>query len=422
MKLSLLISQTELESSPVQPLLSHRRLYKQSLFRRLPFWRALLLLAPLAAALCGCSHSAGKNEEILYVTAPQAILRDRVAPVYSKTGTVHNGDKVTVLEHGRRWERVRNAQGEQGWLQDRFLVGEDVFRAFQQLRSEHEDDPAQAHGVLRNDFRLHIQPGRQTDRLFLMKEGQRLDLLQRVSVPKSGSAAPLRATVPAISTTDAQDAKDAARDEETEYKGEDKPEQSTGSASRKTRTALKHPPVSKEPTPPVPMEDWWLVRDRKGHAGWVPGRELDRDVPLDVAQYAEGQRIVAFFPLTSVHDSELNKDEPYYLVLLTEPKDGLPFDYNQIRVFSWNLKRHRYETAYRERNIYGMLPVSVGHEQFENEGPLPTFTIHVRDEAGSTVPVKFKLEGVMVRRVLAPGEEEVKIAHPSPERPKPRRQ
>lgn len=31
-------------------------------------------------------------------------------------------------------------------------------------------------------------------------------------------------------------------------------------------------------------------------------------------------------------------------MLLSENKGGVPFDYNQIRVFTWNV-RHRYETA-----------------------------------------------------------------------------
>jgi hypothetical protein len=145
---------------------------------------------------------------------------------------------------------------------------------------------------------------------------------------------------------------------------------------------------------------------------------IDVDVPLEVAQYAEGQRIVAYFPLTAVHDSELNKDVPYYLVLLTEPKDGLPFDYNQVRLFSWNLRKHRYETAYRDRNIFGLLPVSVGHESFEKLGDEPTFTIHVRDENGKAAAQKYRLEGVMVRRVIAPGEEPVKAARAKPERGK----
>ena len=35
------------------------------------------------------------------------------------------------------------------------------------------------------------------------------------------------------------------------------------------------------------------------------------------------------------------------------------------------MKRHRYETAYRERNLNGVLPVTVSQEDFGKEGILP---------------------------------------------------
>jgi hypothetical protein len=150
------------------------------------------------------------------------------------------------------------------------------------------------------------------------------------------------------------------------------------------------------------LEDWWLVRDSHNRVGWVLGRQVDLDVPLEVAQYAEGQRIVAYFVLNQVQDGD--KKVAQYLTVLTEPKDGLPFDCNQIRVFTWNVKRHRYETAYRER-FEGMLPVTVSQENFEKEGVLPTFTIRVRDENGNLTERKYKLNTPIVRRVYAPGEE-----------------
>ena len=100
------------------------------------------------------------------------------------------------------------------------------------------------------------------------------------------------------------------------------------------------------------MEDWWLVRDPENHVGWVLGRLIDLDVPLEVAQYAEGQRIVACFVLNEVKDAD--KKVAQYLTLLSEAKDGMPFDYNQARVFTWNVRRHRYETAYRERGLNGL--------------------------------------------------------------------
>src|SRR5258708_20176180 len=76
------------------------------------------------------------------------------------------------------------------------------------------------------------------------------------------------------------------------------------------------------------------------------------------------------------------KKVPQSLTVLTEPRDGLPFDFNQLRVFTWNVKRHRYETAYRER-LQGRLPVTVTQESFAKEGTLPTFVIRAQDQDGN---------------------------------------
>jgi len=154
--------------------------------------------------------------------------------------------------------------------------------------------------------------------------------------------------------------------------------------------------------PPIIREDWWLVRDGQKRVGWVLGRALYLDVPEDVAQYSEGQRIVAAFPLDEVQDGDKKVAE--YLVLFTENKDGLPDDFNQARVFTWNVRRHRYETAYRERDLSGVLPVTLGRQDFEKEGKLRTFTLRVKDEGGIREKL-YKFNPPMVRRVLAPGEE-----------------
>jgi hypothetical protein len=129
---------------------------------------------------------------------------------------------------------------------------------------------------------------------------------------------------------------------------------------------------------------------------------VDVDVPLDVAQYAEGQRFVAFFVLNEVQDAD--KKVPQYLCLLTEPHDGSPYDYDQVRVFTWNVRKHRYETAYRERGLDGVLPVTVTQESFDKEGILPVFVLRVKDDEGNVSDRKYKLNTPIVRRVLAPGE------------------
>src|SRR5262249_11668887 len=279
----------------------------------------------------------------------------------------------------------RTKGGEEGWIEQYNLVGQDVFDAFQKLFQESASKPAQARAVLRNDFRLHTTPGRDTDKLFLLKEGTKIELLERAAVPRGGAIAQA-AEEPANKTS-------PATAEENKVTAKAKAAKTSGKPPKPKKT--------EEMLPDVAMDDWWLVRDDQHHAGWVQARYLDVDIPLEVAQYAEGQRIIAFYILTEVEDRQVDRPDkkvPYYLVLLTPAKDGYPFDYDQIRIFSWNTKKHRYETAYRERNLFGILPVSIGKQEFEKEGLLPTFTLHVKAD-GNTLERKYKLNGVIVKRV-----------------------
>ncbi|MBZ5599859.1 MAG: SH3 domain-containing protein [Acidobacteriia bacterium] len=304
-----------------------------------------------------CGRSRGK-QEAAYVAAPQAILRDRVATVYTKVGVVKNGERVQVLERDRRFVHVRTESGADGWMEQRYLITQQVFDAFQKLAQAEQNSPLQASGTTRTDTNIHLDPARDAEHLYQLNQGSKVALLKRAASEKTLPGAPVR---PAANADD----------------------------------------KNKEAPKPI-LEDWWLIRDSSGHVGWMLARMVDLDVPLEIAQYAEGQRIVAFFVLDEVNDG--GKKVPQYLVMLTEPKDGMPFDYNQIRIFTWNVKRHRYETAYREHNLNGMLPVTVAQENFDKEGMLPVFVLRVKDDNGNVQERKYKLNTPIVRRVLAPGE------------------
>lgn len=186
------------------------------------------------------------------------------------------------------------------------------------------------------------------------------------------------------------------------------------------------------------MEDWWLVTDSKGDTGWLYSRMMDVDVPDAIMRYSEGQRIVGAYVLTRVNDPEApmdEKDVPVYVTVLSPYKAGLPYDFDQVRVFTWNIKKHRYETGFRERNIEGYLPVEIGMAKDPygkaptSMAEAPTFRYRVLSAdapvvipdpvTGAVVPTKtnlktYRLEGNLVRRVLEPGTTAPMDAHPEP--------
>ncbi len=328
------------------------------------FNAALALAAVSLLGFCACNRKGHRVLEVNYVSAPQATLRDQVATIYNRVGTAKNGDRVEVLEREKRFSRVRTAEGIEGWIEQRFLVDQQTYDGLQKLTRENMNDPVQALGVLRSETNLHVTPGRETEHLYQLAAAAKVSVLKRATAEKQPGAAP-----------------------------------APGKPAGKT--------AGKAPSEPV-LEDWWLVRDAQDRVGWVLARMVDLDVPLEVAQYAEGQRFVAFFVLDQVRDSGkdgTDKNVPQYLCALTEPHDGLPYDYDQVRVFTWNVKKHRYETAYREHGLSGVLPVTVSSENFDKEGTLPVFTLRVKDDAGNVSERKYKLNTPIVRRVLAAGEQ-----------------
>jgi hypothetical protein len=117
-------------------------------------------------------------------------------------------------------------------------------------------------------------------------------------------------------------------------------------------------------------------------------------------------------------------DIPEYVTVLSPYKAGLPYDFDQVRVFVWNLRKHRYETAFREHEIAGYLPVEVGMKKDpyqttrrSDQTPLPSFTYRVL-AANAPIPTPdpttglfspghlivktYRLEGNICRRLLRP--------------------
>ncbi len=418
--------------------------------------RSFLLLPLLILAGCGRLHHGGAQGYV-YVVSKGTFLRDRLAAVSNHVADIHNGDKLLVLQHTKRFYQVRTAAGKDGWLEEHAVIDQAEFDKFEALRKT--ANLALATGVLRDDIFLHLTPGRKTEHLYLLPAGDKLQLLRRASVPKALPSQALLAPKPPRPRRAAPI--------------KPKPGKREQSGSTIWAQAPPHPDRATAPDldPDAawmaqPMEDWWLVRDAGGKVGWVLGRGFDVDVPDEVAQYSEGRRIVAAYLLNTVFDNgeppakhigpeeakrlakraiaeasqrrkrpKVVDDEdaapaapapvPHqvgqYVTVTSEFKDGLPYDWDQVRVFIWNAKKHRYETAYRLREQQGYLPIVVGKEQIDKVGEEPNFTIHttpdgvvMQDAEGSfhaqtLSTTQYRLEGGIVRRdtplPVKPGEQ-----------------
>lgn len=357
------------------------------------------------AAAPACKRGTITNHEYMYVSAPESSLRDRVATMYNKVGTVHNGERVDVVDRQKRFVRVRTDKGVEGWIEQRSLVSQDVFDGFQKLAQDGTGATLQGHGTTRADLNMHLTPARDGDRLYQLKEGDKVEVLKRATTDRNAPKPPKPPKTVSPPKSEPKSKEEKPTPAESALPPAPKaPSAPAITAASKTPVAVDDTPKVFEPPKQV-MEDWYLVRNSAGQVGWVLMRMVDLDVPLDVAQYAEGQRIVGYFVLNTVQETieGQQKEEPQYLMLLNQPRDGLPYDYNQIRVFTRNRNKHRYETAYREREMEGYLPVKTGHAMFDKEGDLPTFTIRKMKD-GQIVDVTYKMNGPIVRRVPTPEE------------------
>jgi SH3-like domain-containing protein len=300
---------------------------------------------------------------MVYVSIRTTYLHDRVAPVSNRVCEVVNGQPLQVLEHGKRFLKVKTGKNEIGWIEERAVIDEKTFDGFAQLSQQHKDDPGAATATLRDDLAMHLLPGRETPRFYLLAANAKVQLLARASALKN-PAETLVVVLPSARTAKPGEA------------GKAPPAANAKMAAPPNAAGAE--PVAPPVMPPL-MEDWWLARDAEGRVGWLLASRLDVDVPLDVAQYAEGQRIVGAWVLTKVTDSEadtVDHQVPEYLTVLDPLQSGLAFDFDEVRVFTWSIKHHRYETAFRLHPIRGYLPVRV-FTQNTAKGNVPAFSFQI---------------------------------------------
>lgn len=305
--------------------------------------RVLCILLPLFSLLAGCGSRRSGPPAIgeAYVGPATLNIRKDLGLHQPTVATVKHGERLDIVGRRRAFVQVRTESGAIGWVDGRQLFTTEQMAELRSVADRAAALPSQGQASIQEALNVHTHPNRQSPSFRQLKTGERVDVVAHRLEPR----VPFRP---------------------------DRPVQSL--------------------PPSAPMEDWSLVRTADGKAGWVLFRLLFMAIPDEVAQYAEGHRITSYFSLGEVHDGDAVKHN----WLWTTIARGLePYEFDGFRVFVWSLRRHRYETAYIERNLRGYYPVELHPQQ----GGAPSFSLIIEDKDGVRSKRTYAFQGYRVRLI-----------------------
>ena len=308
--------------------------------------RILIVCAVLALLAAGCRRQREPERApaigVAYVAPETLNLRNDIPTGSGTVATVKRGDRVGILQRRRRFVKVRTAANQEGWTEQGQLLTPETYQQIEEMARQAAN--LSSYGVYRarDKLNIHFEPYRWSPSFYQLKEEEKAYVLERrisdrTQAPPAESKPPL-----------------------------------TGAS---------------EPEKPRARDEWYLVRTadpaaRVGgfqRAGWVLARMMDADIPDEVAQYAEGRRITSYFPLAETMDGDQVKKTWLWT---TVERGNEAYDFDGFRVFNWGRRRHRYETAYHERNLSGFFPVTTSPQVETRYGKGPGFSIIVEKADG----------------------------------------
>lgn len=335
-------------------------------------------------------------------------LRQELAPKSPVSATVRHGERLSVLATRRRFIKVRTMDDKEGWVDGYALLTTQQMDDLRTLAERAQQLPSQGMARVYDVLNMHTDPSRQSPSFYQIPEKGQIDIIgHRVSprgrvatIPPVAMAVKAEQPVPRRRRAKASKAgpppmplapKPPANWLLLSSVREDlDPEIATPEPPTQRLTLLHNLPEKTEAEKANVLEDWSLVRTHDGRVGWALQRYLVMSIPDEVAQYAEGHRITSYFSLGEVRDRERDVVKHNWF-WTTIKKRAESYQFEAIRVFTWNTRRHRYETAYRETGLRGYYPVQA------RTSPQTEFTFIVEEGPGQYFKKTYSFNGYQVR-------------------------
>src|SRR5467141_3107035 len=337
--------------------------------------RKLLIAVPLLLLVALAAWMLRPRRETLgeaVVSEKVAPLLNSIAQVREQVGMLHYGERVDVLAKRNDYIKVRTNTGAVGWVDSRQLMEPALWQRSIKLLDQTRGMPVQARGRTKVSTNLRVQPGRTQPRLYQFARNVPVEIVGR-------------AVADWAQTTDEKD----SSNEPQETKKEDwflvralatrPPGEAAARAAETSNTTQPG-----DETAPI--------------AGWVVARFVELDLPDPVREGAASANLrpLAWFELNRVSDPA--GDKPQYLLAAARGPEGQVCDFTALRVYTWYVKRSRYETAFIENNQCGQLPLRV------SKGPKDEPEFRFRIMGGDKEERVYRLIQTVVRRIRQPGE------------------
>jgi len=288
-----------------------------------------------------------------HIGALSAILRPEPSNRVAEVAKLPFGEKVEIVERRRRFYRVRSAAGAVGWLDGRQLITAGQLAAIAKLRADYAKTPRLGEATVYETLNIHNEPNRSSPSIAQIPEKGLADVLLYRVAPRVPYRQP-----PLIE--EAKPAPRKKREKKPKEEQVEPPPKPPAPEPPEDLDELSSTPAPELDGPPGPdaikTDDWTLVRLRDGAVGWALSSRLVMAIPDDVAQYSEGHRIMGYWVVGEADDGGVKKN--HYLWATMSQKDK-NFHFDGFRVFMYSTRRHRYEQAYREKNLRGYFPLDV---------------------------------------------------------------
>jgi len=377
---------------------------------------ALLLVAfsgILACVSCSSTHQDPCKEAsklppvgLAYVGPVTMNLRQDLAAKSPSITEVKHGDRLDILEVRRRLVRVRTVTGIEGWVDANLLLSAQQMDELRRMADGAAKLPSQGGATVFEALNMHTEPSRASPSFYQIPEAGSVEVLMhrataRVAPRPKAPALPKAAATPKKS----KDSKKGALF--LLPLPAPQPPPANWEKMSHPRASDLADYVAPPPPPAAPLDDWDLVRTKDGRVGWVLARQLYMSVPDEVAQYAEGNRITAYMALGDVQDGDQLKHNWLWTTAASSLKTA---EFDRFRVFVWSKSRHRYETAFIERNVTGFYPVELADVPVDKKasGKRPSdantdkekgFSLVVQDKDGTLYKRTYGFSGYHVRLI-----------------------